>query len=112
MTGIEAHNLEKGKTYRFSVHHNILENEDDRLPHYYEATYIGRKSEAGPKKAIWLFKDFTDTETGEIKKITEVKHLGLLHPVFELIGGRKRKMTRRKMARRKMTRRKMTRRKN
>jgi hypothetical protein len=84
MSGIDAYTLEPYKTYNFSLHYNLLLNKDDKIPHYYEATYISRKG-TGKKKTIWVFKKFTDTETGEISETQEIKHLGLLNPTFELI---------------------------
>jgi hypothetical protein len=83
MSGIvDAYSLKKNKTYRFSVHYNILSDKDDRLPHYYEATYRGQE---GKGDSIWVFKNFTDTQTNETCEEQRIKFLGLLHPNFELI---------------------------
>lgn len=82
MSGIDSYNLEPGKSYKFSVRYDILLDKEDRMPHYYEATYISRK---GINNSIWVFKNFTDTETKETRKKQEIKQLGLLNPNFELI---------------------------
>lgn len=92
MSGIDSYNLKPNHTYRFSVHYNILSDKDDRLPHYYEATYISQK---GKGDTIWVFKNFADTQTNETRETQEIKYLGLLHPNFELIntGGKRMKKT-------------------
>ena len=105
MSGINSYNLTKNKRYKFHTRYNIFEDKDDRLPHYYEATYVGRE---GVGNSIWEFKDFTDTETKQNAKNKQIKMFGRLNPDFELIGG---KTSRRKTSRRKTTRRKTTRRK-
>lgn len=84
MSGIDAYNLQAGKTYRFSVRHNIMEDVDDKQPHYYEGKYVG----PGSKKSIWVFSNFTDQSTKEMKPRKEIKFLGLLNPTFELVGGK------------------------
>lgn len=83
MSTVNAYTLKPNKTYRFSVRYNILLDKDDTMPHYYEATYNSQKGKRG---SIWIFKNFTDTETNETREIQEIKHLGLLHPNFELIN--------------------------
>ena len=83
MSRINAYTLKPDKSYRFSVRYNILLDKDDNMPHYYEATYSSRKGKTG---SIWAFKNFTDTETNETRETQEIKHLGLLHPNFELIN--------------------------
>lgn len=82
MSGIDSYTLETRKSYRFSVRYNILSGKDDRMPHYYEATYISRK---GKFNEIWVFKNFADQETNEMRETQEIKDLWLLHPTFELI---------------------------
>jgi hypothetical protein len=95
MSGIDSSNLTKNKRYKFHTRYNIFENKDDKLPHYYEATYVERK---GINNSIWKFKNFTDTQTNKKEKTKEIKMFGILNPVFELKGG---KTSRRKTSRRK-----------
>jgi hypothetical protein len=98
MSGIDAYNLIEGERYKFNTRHNIIKNTNDRLPHYYEATYDGRK---GIGKLTWIFSDFIDTETEEERTNIEIKHFGILRPYFELIIGGKHYALRRKTSRRK-----------
>lgn len=79
---IDSYNLKPNHTYRFGVDYNILLGKDDRKPHYYEATYI---SQAGKGDTIWVFKNFTDTETKETRKEQRIEYLGFLHPSFGLV---------------------------
>jgi hypothetical protein len=34
-----------------------MNDKDDKIPHKYETTFIGK-----PKKAVWKFKNFTDQD--------------------------------------------------
>ncbi len=81
-----AYSLEKGFTYKFSAHYDFISDVDDRMPHYYLATYIGRKKQ---DNAIWVFKNFMDQETKKFFKTKEIKHFGLMYPNFELVDNLK-----------------------
>jgi hypothetical protein len=102
---VDSHNLKKGKRYRFYTHYDLIKDKDDKLPHYYDAKYDGRK---GKMDAIWVFSNFTDIETNEKLPKKEIKFFPLKHPQYlddEPAGG-KRKTVRRKSLRRKTLRRK------
>ena len=88
MSGIDSFNLKSRRTYRFCVCYNILSGKDDKMPHYYEATYISQK---GKFNEIWVFKNFADQETNEMRETQGFKDLWLLHPTFELIKKSERK---------------------
>ena len=78
----DAYLLEKGFTYKFSAHYDFIKDIDDRMPHYYLSTYIGRKCK---NNAIWIFKNFIDQETKEFFSSKEIKFLGLKTQSFELV---------------------------
>lgn len=81
MASIDVYNLISGKTYLFSLHYDLINDKDDKMPHYYEATFI---EFIGKHKNVWKFKNFIDQETGKQTTEKTVKFLGLKAPSFEL----------------------------
>lgn len=81
MSGIDASNLKRNRTYVFCSRTNLITNIADKLPHYYKATYFGRK---GRNDTVWIFKNFTDRETGEIVLKKEIKFFCFAYTKFSL----------------------------